>query len=166
MLKPFTIASLKGRQNDQRLHLMWRECLRMLNWKDRPLFVWSKNLVSFNQSYGKSKGDVRHPESPAQRHCSTASRLRGTLLNSTTTRTNNVAVAPKVSVLLALKIMDVTAENSTTATLTVTRLFVKFSCNRIINIGTTRLKPPVMVTMNLASLSTNGDISTGASPYV
>ena len=52
---------------------------------------------------------------------------------------------------------DVRAEKSTTATDTVTKLLVKLSPNRIINMGTMSERPPVMATMKRASMSTNGE---------
>ena len=56
---------------------------------------------------------------------------------------------------------DVRAEKSTTATDTVIRLLVKLSTNRIINMGTTSERPPVMATMKRASMSTNGESCLG-----
>lgn len=81
------------------------------------------------------------------------------------TKTTNTAayaaVMPNVSAFEALNPTDTTPEKSTTATDVVIKRLFGFWWVRMISIGTTSERPPVMATMKRASRSTEGDIILG-----
>lgn len=89
---------------------------------------------------------LSHPETPT----------------NTTKTAAYVAVDTIVSVLLALKKTDTAPANASTEIDTVTKLFTTVaSGRRMINMGTTSIKPPKNATRNRARLSTKGETSSG-----
>lgn len=116
-----------------------------LNWDSRPLYFVCLKLIftDFNIHLF-----YHHPLVPIK----------------ITSTAAYVAVAATVSVLFARWIRLVMPANDTTATLVVTRLFVKVSPVLMITIGTTRLSTPGIAIMNRASLSTKGETCSGGSP--
>ncbi|KAG8530267.1 uncharacterized protein KY384_004768 [Bacidia gigantensis] len=83
----------------------------------------------------------------------------------TTNTAAYVAVATRVSELLALMPTDIIEAKSVTAIETVTRLFVFCTDGRlIISIGTTSAAPPVIAMIKGAILSTDGETAYGGAP--